>query len=48
MSNSPAENRSVKLHNFFLMWLQIWLIKEISNIIHLEFHEAFDSALLNK
>lgn len=48
MSNSLAENRFIKLNKIFLIWLQIQLIKEISNKIHLEFHRVFDLALLKK
>lgn len=48
MSNSLAEKRFIKLHTFFLIWLQIQLIKEISSIIHLVFHRVFDLALLKK
>lgn len=48
MSNSPVENRSIQLHKFFLIRLQIQLIKEISNIIHLELPRVFDLALLKK
>lgn len=47
MTKSLAENRSIKLHKFFLIRFQIQLIKEISNIItFIEFHGAFDLALL--
>lgn len=48
MSDSLVENRFIKLHKFFSIWLQIQLIKEISNIIHLEFHRVFDVALPKK
>jgi len=48
MSDGLVENRFIKLHKFFLIWLQIQLIKEISNIIHLEFRRVFDLALLKK
>lgn len=48
MSNSLVENRSIQLHKFFLIPLQIQLIKEISNVIHLELPRVFDLALLKK
>lgn len=48
MSNIRVENRFIKLLTFFLIRLQIQLIKEISNIICLEFHRVFDLALLKK
>lgn len=48
MSNSLVENRFLKLHKLVSIQLQIWWIKEISNIMHLGFHRVFDLAFLKK